>query len=182
MEFLATIATLITAASKVLDVAWYHGSERKKIRRQLSENHRKLVAEIVNEGRKIQSYLEFDKLITQIDGAIAVILQSDRRTEQHDVFWENIELTHQQLQDAVNVSLQNFDESRFEQFHQGLVAAGRPILQGQIRASQALFDARQRERYVAQLQQALPQVGQMKGFASLIIEGVSRALTNFGGP
>jgi hypothetical protein len=181
MEVVALIGTFITAATKVAELAWHRMSERKKAKLELSEQKKKLAVAIVDEGRKIQSYLEFDKLITQIDRALEVILRGHERTEQDDVFWDSTEPTHRDLQDAVTVRLQHFDVSRFDQYHQGQVDTARPILQGQIQESQALFTTRHRKEYADKLHQAKDRVGQMRGFSSLIIEGVSKSLLDFGG-
>ena len=65
--------------------------------------------EVTDEGAKILSYLEFDRLIVQIQGSITTILEHDKRAPQDQLFWDITQPTHQQLRQAVVVNLSSFD-------------------------------------------------------------------------
>jgi hypothetical protein len=181
MEFLVLINTLLPAVSKALELTWFSRSKRKEAQREIGDYIDKLKKATANEGKRIQSYLEFDRLITEIEGALDIISRDDKRSTDDDDFWEKAEPWHQRLQKAVSVTLHNFDVSCFEQYHQGLVAGAKPVLEQQIMESNGFFTAHQRDEYISRLYHAQPQIGQMKGFGSLIIEGVGKSLLEFGG-
>jgi len=182
MTFLTIIGTVVPLAVKALESAWYRRDERKRAQQSIKENWDNLTKAIVTEGRRIRSYLEFDRLIGEIDGAISVILQNNRTFEDDDnAFWNTIDEMHQRLQQTICVELQNFDPIFLEDFHKGLIAAGKPDIEKYLQQSNALFEIKSRKDYIEQLLRARPQVGRMKGWSTLIIRNVARDLEGFGG-
>lgn len=181
MEFLTIITSLLATMSRVFELAWYRLTERKKALAEVRQQQEKLVRAIGDEGTRVRSYLEFDNLVSEIEGALTVVLENNKRLKQDNVFWDIVQPTHQQLQKAISVTLHNFDITSFREYHRGQVDGGRPNLEQLIQQSQAFFDTRQRGEYIDCIRRARPHTGQMKGFANMIIRDVSTQLVAFGG-
>ena len=182
MEFLAIIGPLVAAASKALSSGLFGGKERKRARADIDRYLQDLRVAIADEGRKIQKYLEFDGIVGEINRALSQIVQTERNTRGDDAaFWSIAELTHQQLQNAVGVTLLNFDLSPFEAYHRGQVDTVRPDLQTRFARADALFDVQDRGAYIRCLLEARPQVRRLEGFGTMIIERVGNSLVGFGG-
>jgi hypothetical protein len=180
MEFLAIIAALSASMSKALEIAWFHIARRRKALAEVKQQQKQLVQAIGVEGTRIQKYLEFDNLIGEIEGALTVVLENNKRLKHNSVFWEIIEPTHQQLYRAVSITLHNFNISSFRDYHRGQVDGGRPNLEQLVYQSEAFFAERKRQKYIDCIRLARPHTGQMKGFANMIIRDVSTQLVNFG--
>lgn len=180
MEFLTVITSLFASMARVLELAWYHIAKRKKALAEVRQQQKQLVQAIGAEGARVRNYLEFDNLVSEIEGALTVVLENNKRLKHNNVFWEIIAPTHQQLYRAVSITLHNFNISSFRDYHRGQVDGGRPNLEQLIHQSEAFFTTRKREKYIDCIRQARPHTGQMKGFANMIIRDVSTQLVNFG--
>ena len=181
MEFVAAITAFITAVTQGLKIAGYNFPARKRARLQLARHLENLKLSLKGDGKRLGGYVEFDRLIKAIEGAITVMEDNNRRAESDEAFWASIELVHEQLREAASVDLHNFDRSRLLDYHRGLMDSSIPRLQGQVAECNGLISARQRALYMNRLALAKTEAVAMRGYALEVIKEISSSLEAFEG-
>ena len=180
MEFLTTVTTIgavINAASKV---GYFVSRSRKRELRDLKTQYNTLTDQIKYEGKRIQQYIEFNRIVSSFERNINRVLKVNSRNEKEDAkFWDQVEDIQLEINEEATVTLRNFDVGDFSEREQVRIETHNPGLSDLVVASQAYFSSRQRDDYVGKMRESLAKVGQIKGVGSRILNDIGKSLRDF---
>ena len=142
---------------------------------------RDLTRAVTNEGRRLQSYLEFDTRVSLMNRNLQSINTINTTAPDDAAFWLAVEGSHGLLMELVCIDLRNFDASRFQRYHQGLLIATQQQLEARMMEASTLSEQQLRPEYIRCLGHALAAAGSIRGFGRLILETTSKAMVDFGG-
>ena len=181
LEYLGTVTAIVKLASQALQSGFLQTNKRQKAAQEVKQQFTAFVSNVKSEGRKIETYVKFERLISVVDRGVNTILRMENVNEDDQVFWQNVQEVHAQFYEAATVELQNFNLLDFEPVHQGEINGVRPLIQQKIQTSHAQMDAKQRPEFVNTLRDTAQMLGRVRGFGSMILESTGRTLSGYGG-
>lgn len=181
IDYLTTLTTIGKLIAEALKAGGLFSKQRGEKLKQLENEHKKLIGQITKEGEKVERYITFSKLVSQIDRGIAVILNVHTRVADPAQFGTAIESANGDLY-ATALELRGFQSEVLDVKDAALITAHSEGVVDKIIAANAILGAAgDRKLYIDALKDALLGLGYLKPVGSNVLADIGRQLRGFGG-
>lgn len=177
MEFLATLTTigqLISGGVKLGLLA----SKRKQFQ-ELETAFTKLGKQVNDEGERITRYMDFMKLIAEIDRALGAIRKSHDDIDDDQQFWGHIRVFHEDLTQLGVAQLREFSTDRLSERDNQKITAQRPRVSDQIVKVGEQYE-QNRRLYLDHIRDGVAEIGYLKAIGATILQDIGANLRQFG--
>lgn len=180
MEYLTTLTAVGKLIAEAIKAGGFAKQREAKLK-ELENTLKKLRAQINAEGEKIERYIRFDTLVSQIDGGIATISDVNTWVPDAPSFWKAIDSANRVLYTTAQ-ELRVFSSDGLEARYQGLISAHSANVVGKIIGANAILEAKgDRVKYVEALRDASLDLGDLKPVGSNVLADIGQQLRGFGG-
>lgn len=180
MEPLTTLITIVGLTQKILELGWHQRRQRSALRREINQKLSEWAAQALLESKRLDAYVELDRIVSQMKGLISNILEDDKRYDHDDTFWASVKKDQDKLIDMATGRLTDFTLDSFGDDSRVRIDERRQTSIGNVNVSAGLFRAGDRKQYAEELNSARRALSRLQEYHGKIINDISSALREIG--